>query len=178
MAKKRNPREARNPQNARSPRSQNTSNNDIPNDDQTPVRASLNDEERFVGNTVYSIISFDDRIKLTKNKLAIIKKEVVNRIFIKGLNSNDDQTKKAKSYNRKYYRYYTGKLKSSVKIDGSKGIVKISFTRKKQIILALEQRYGRLFKFSNNDLDRVNTQIIKQAEQDGIKKPLLGKIEI
>ncbi len=172
MAKRnsRNPKESRNPRNSRNQRG---GGGDII---ESGERLEF-DESRFGKNSVSSLISFDTNISLNDRDLDRIKSKVKERMFEKGLNSSDSQTKKAVSYKRELFRYFTGKLYRSFTIKTGNGFVEIKLKRDRNILLSLEKRYGIYFRFSKSDLEFVDSIITKKANKLGMEKWFEAKIE-
>lgn len=118
------------------------------------INCSSNSENR--GNSVTSKLKLPNtRLKLSKRDLDDIKRQVEERLFVKGHNSNDVQMARAKSYRREFYRYFSGKLKNSISVKQVRSNIHLTFRRKTVILDCLVERYGKMFQWSPNDMEFV-----------------------
>lgn len=123
--------------------------------------------------------------KITWNnaQLVNIKQRITQRLFEKGLNSEDKQMLQARIYPppntrksprgleyRKYkYRYHTGQLLDSLIVSTfRKNGLKITWRRRDVILDSLIARYGQMFDFSPSDIEYIKYLILVKI---GLKNP-------
>lgn len=118
------------------------------------LNCSSNSENR--GNSVTSKLKLPNtRLKLSQRDLDDIKKQVEDRLFVKGHNSQDRQMARAKSYRREFYRYFSGRLKNSISVKQVRSNIHLTFRRKTVILDCLVERYGKMFQWSPKDMEFV-----------------------
>lgn len=105
-----------------------------------------------------STLLIDKRAELTNTDLKLIKENYRDRLFVRGLNSLDQQMMRAVSYLpvRDLYRFRSGSLMASVDSEFSTGKVMLSVTYDPVIIATLEDRYGFMFALSQININYID----------------------
>lgn len=124
-----------------------------------------------------SVLYLDPRVPLTNDQVELVKRQIRERIFVKGWNANLEQTLPALSYEspRGLYRYLTGTLYNSLvlrKVGNDRLVMEFQYP---QIILAvLEDRYGVTFVWSDYEKEFVDKLQADNAKLAGL--PPLGQV--
>ena len=122
-------------------------------------------------------LKYDKRIKFSQKDIKLINLNVIQRIYLDGLNGFDQQTPHAK--NKKsvpnLYRVLTDELRKGTKVtDDGNGTLTLSFDREDVIINSLDEMYGFTFLWSPSDIEYVDK--ICEAKAIALKLPLLSEI--
>jgi hypothetical protein len=112
----------------------------------------------------------DKRALLTKSDLRLVKENYIDRLFVKGLNSRDQQMMRALSYApvRDLYRFRSGSLMASVDSEFTSGKVMVSVTYDPVILATLEDRYGFMFAFSQSNIDYIDKIVESRLIAQGL----------
>lgn len=134
------------------------------------IRCTSHPGIRF--NEAISVLEIDPRVDIS-DWINDIEGQVYNRIFIRGLNSRDDQMKRRKALhpgdNQRflYYRVYTKSLSGSLRVEQEDNFLWLIFRRKTVILDCLTTRYGTIFEWSPSDIAFVERIVRFELEYAG-----------
>lgn len=95
-----------------------------------------------------------------------IKQLVRRRIFLNGKNAADEQMARAKVRPGPLYRYQSGQLLRSQDVRIDRNTIEMTFSREQFILEFLEETYGEIFEFSQNDVNEINDLLAGQISKN------------
>lgn len=112
----------------------------------------------------------DVRADLNQRDLSSIKKQYQKRLFVNGFNSMDRQMQPAFSYKspKGLFRFLTGHLFGTVKVEFAAGKVMVSVYYDNIILNKLEERYGFMFAWSKSDIEYIDKVVESRLIAQGL----------
>lgn len=115
----------------------------------------------------------EESVNLLKDEVNDIKQIVRRRIFLEGKNAADEQMARARNAPGPLYRYDSGQLLRSQDVRITRNTIEMSFEREAFILEYLENKYGKIFEFSQNDVNEINELVAENLSEN---KTILDKV--